>query len=373
MKARDVIEWIETLAPASLAMPDDPVGLQVGSDSTELTTVLVALDLSETVADEAVRLGAQLVVTHHPFLYRPLACLRTDTPQGRTISTLLKHDISVYSAHTNLDSCTDGVGDRLATLVGLVDTRPLAPATLEQVKLVTFVPVDSLEDVRRAICQAGAGHIGDYSECTYTLAGTGTFRGGAGTNPTLGTAGEFEEVDELRLETVVPGSAVETVVRVLKEVHPYEEVAYDLYPLVATSPREGLGRIGRLSPPIDAGELTDRLVDRLDAPGARIVGDADRLLKTVAICPGSGSSLLENALAAHVDAYVTGDIGYHTALEARDRGLVVIDIGHRAAELPVVAWLADRLAESFGTLEVVASRVDNEPFMYVGPEDDLAD
>ena len=367
MNVQDVIDVIESLAPPHLAEPDDPIGLHVGARRGDVTKALVALDLSEPVVREAVDTGADLIVTHHPFIYRPLKTVLTDRPDGRMVADLTAAGISVYCAHTNLDACRGGVNDLLAEIVGLEDTRPLEPARRSEVKLVTFVPADCLEDVRRPLCEAGAGTIGDYTDCSFTVPGVGTFTPGEMSDPHTGAPGQFEEADELRLEMVVPRRKLATVTRVLEEVHPYEEVAYDLYPIEGLSDTEGLGRAGRMGDPMPAAELTASLIESLDCLGARIVGDPDRTVKTAAVCGGAGGGLVKSALSARVDCYVTGDINYHTALEARDSGLVVIDIGHRKSELPVIPWLALKLSDALPTLEIAISQVDNEPFVYCAP------
>ncbi|MDF2963101.1 MAG: Nif3-like dinuclear metal center hexameric protein, partial [Paenibacillus sp.] len=231
-KGQNIIQLMEELAPKHYAVPDDKIGLQLGTLQKEITGVLVALDVNDEVAQEAVRLGANLIIAHHAIIFRPLAHLQTDSPAGRLYEKLIKHDIAVYIAHTNLDVAEGGVNDMMAEALGLTGLSPLEDLHTDKLKkLVVFVPAEHAERVRQALFQAGAGYIGQYSHCSFNLEGTGTFVPETGSEPFIGKQGKLEQVNEVRVETVVPQSVERKAIQAMLKAHPYEEVAYDLYQL----------------------------------------------------------------------------------------------------------------------------------------------
>ncbi|WP_438433371.1 Nif3-like dinuclear metal center hexameric protein [Gorillibacterium sp. sgz500922] len=361
-----VVSLMEEMAPKRLAVEDDRIGLQVGSLGKDVDKVLVALDVTEEVADEAVREGAELIIAHHAPIYRPLKNLRTDTPAGRVFEKLIKHDIAVYVAHTNLDAAIGGINDRMAEALGLSDTVPLDPTYTEPLrKVVVYVPADHADAVADALFRAGAGQIGRYSHCSFRQEGTGTFRPEAGTNPYLGEPGKLERAAEIRLETIVPETLERRAVKAMLAAHPYEEPAYDVYALELPGPVYGLGRVGRLPEPCTLDELADRVKQGFEVPFVRIVGRGDTVIRKAAVLGGMGSHYVTKAQFAGADVLVTGDIDYHTAHDALAAGMCLIDPGHNAEKIMkkgVADYLNARFAERKTATQAIASAVDTEVF-----------
>ncbi|WP_274651891.1 Nif3-like dinuclear metal center hexameric protein [Paenibacillus humicola] len=366
-----VVQMMEQLAPKHIAVENDKIGLQLGSLQKEIRTVLVALDVTDEVADEAIALGADLIVAHHAIIFRPLAKIDTSTYAGKLYEKLIKHDIAVYISHTNLDVADGGINDWMADLLGIA---PEGRASLEDVhtdqlyKLAVFVPKSHHEQVLEAIWKAGAGGIGGYSCCSFNTEGIGTFRPGEGANPFIGEAGKLERVEEVRIETVVPQSAHRKVVQAMLKAHPYEEVAYDLIPMDLKGRAFGLGRTGRLTQPAKLGELAERVKRAFDVPFVRLVGDPERDIRKAAVLGGSGAKYVRHALYAGADVLVTGDIDYHTAHDALAAGLAIIDPGHNVEKImkPRVAeWLSRELAQRKYATKAVPSSLDTEVFRFV--------
>jgi dinuclear metal center YbgI/SA1388 family protein len=368
-KGQTVIQMMEQLAPKHYAMPDDKIGLQLGTLNKEIRNVLVALDVTEDVVMEAIQKHADLIIAHHAIVYRPLKHLQTDTPAGRLYEKLIKHDIAVYIAHTNLDVADGGVNDMMAQALGLTGLSHLEAVHTEKLmKLVVFIPETHQEQVRNAVFNAGAGGIGHYSHCSFNLTGTGTFLPGDGAKPFIGAAGQFESVMEVRFETVLPESIERKVIQAMLKAHPYEEVAYDLYPLELKGRTFGLGRVGKLSEPCSVAELVDQVKQAFSVPTVRIVGELQQIVKKVAVLGGAGSRYIQPALFAGADVLITGDIDYHSAQDALAAGLILIDPGHNVEKIMkhhVAEYLTKHLLEKKYTTRVIASSVDTEVFKFV--------
>ncbi|WP_172194121.1 Nif3-like dinuclear metal center hexameric protein [Saccharibacillus qingshengii] len=368
-KGQTVIQLMEKFAPKALAVENDKIGLQLGTLNKEITKVLVALDVTDEVVDEAIAIGANLIVAHHAIIFRPLAHLRTDTPMGALYEKLIKHDIAVYISHTNLDVAEGGMNDWMASLVGIVEPKPLEELQNEKLyKLVVYVPKSHHQSVLDAILAAGAGTIGEYSHCSFNTEGTGTFLPGQQTDPYLGSPGKLERAEEIRIETVLGESRRSKVIQVMLKAHPYEEVAYDLYALEQKGKSFGLGRIGRLAQPKTLAELTEIVKQGFDVPAARVVGDPGRLVKKAAVLGGSGSRYIHHAIRQGADVLITGDIDYHTAHDARMAGLSIIDPGHNSEKImkrEVAQLLGSMLTESGSETTVHASEPNTEPFRFV--------
>lgn len=367
VRGESLIRVLEEWAPPSLAVERDPIGLQVGDPGAEVTGVLVTLDVTEEVVNEALSLGANWIVSHHAVIYRPLNHLRGDRPAGRLAAKLLQNGINVYVTHTNLDTAVGGVNDVLAEKLGLENLEVLAPHVRERLKkIVVFVPEDHHMKVLNAMCEAGAGWIGNYSHCTFNLRGTGTFLPGEGTDPYIGQQGKLEQVKEVRMETIIPESAQSRVVQAMLNAHPYEEVAYDIYPLELEGTSFGLGRIGRLPKKIRLRALAERVKEAFEIPALRFVGDPDRLVSTVAVLGGSGGRYVETALRRGADVFITGDIDYHTALDSLSAGLALIDPGHHVERL-VLERVCRVLREKWAPSEVkvVPTSVHRDPFQFL--------
>jgi dinuclear metal center YbgI/SA1388 family protein len=363
LTVREISAALEALAPPALAEGWDNVGLLVGDPAAPVTRVLTALDASAGVVAQADAMGAELLVVHHPLVFGGLKRVVEDGGTVSLVRRLVAGGRSLLALHTNLDTAPRGLNAHVADLLGLCDTRPLVPAEARPlVKLVVYVPEAQAEAVRAAICDAGAGHIGGYDQCTFAVPGTGTFRPGPGTQPFIGTPGTLERVPELRLETVVPRSALGAVLRALTAAHPYEEPAYDILPMDTPWPGAGLGRVGTVAP-TTAGALLQRVRESLDAPRAALVGDPARPVRTVALVTGSGSDFFEHARRAGADLYLTGEVKHHVALLARESGVAVVDAGHFPTERPAAGLLAGWLRAAFSTLDV---RVADEADAFAG-------
>lgn len=367
--AAQVAELIEELAPPTWAEPWDNVGLQVGAPDRPAGRVLVALELTGGVVEEAIATQAELVVVHHPPIFRPLKALRFDAPAPKRLERLIQAGIGVYAAHTNLDQAAGGTNDTLALAAGLAQHDVLLKVGEEKyLKLVVFVPRGHEESVRTAIAGAGAGHIGNYSHCTFQTSGTGTFLPLGGTNPFLGEQGRLEFADEYRLETILPETRAAAAVKAMKAAHPYEEVAYDLYPLVNPGRERGHGRIGALTQPVTLGDMVGRLKIALCVPGVRVVGEAGRMVTRVAVGAGSGGMLIPHAVGRGADVLITGDVGYHDAQDAADSGLAIIDVGHFGSEQivvkPLAAYLRERLSAAGLEAEILEAQTGRDPFAF---------
>lgn len=345
-RVKDIARILEMYFPLKLAEDWDNVGLQTGSLDRVAQRILVCLDLTETILKKAEEDNTNLIITHHPLLIKAVKCINMDKPLGRMIERLIKNDITVYSAHTNLDAGTKGLNQLLAETLGLSDIEPLDHIKAERyLKLVVFVPVDHMETVRQAINEAGAGFIGNYSDCSFRTRGTGTFKPQPGTSPFIGTTGQLEEVNEYRLETIVPEKNIQTVISNMKKVHPYEEVAYDLYPLANEGPGYSLGRKGKLQSGAILEEFALQVKNRLGLNSVRIVGDLKRSIHRVAVVSGAGAEFINKVKAQDIDLLVTGDLKYHEARDAEMIGLAVIDAGHQGTEEIMVPYIKTLLED----------------------------
>ena len=354
-KARDVIAAVERLAPPSLAEDWDHCGLQVGDPGAEVDRILVALTPLPGVFDEAAEVGAGFLLLHHPLIFGPLRSVNTRSYPGGLISRAINDGLTVYAAHTSYDAAPDGVSVALARALGLDEPFEIVSPRGSLKKLVVFVPRENVEPVSEALAGAGAGRIGDYTRCTFRSPGTGTFLPGEGSDPYLGERGRLEQVDEVRLETVVPAHLARAAVDAATVAHPYEEVALDVYPVDGFPENCGYGRIGALAEAMPPASLASHVSDLLGFP-ARLVAEGAEEVRRVAALGGSGGSFIPEVAASGAQAYVTGDLDYHDALLAESLGLTAIDAGHAATELPSLAPLAARLADLVD-VPVAVSRV----------------
>ncbi|MDR2391268.1 MAG: Nif3-like dinuclear metal center hexameric protein [Planctomycetota bacterium] len=348
IRVRDVVAAMERIAPPGLALSGDPAGLHAGDLETPVRRILVSLDASYDALRRAKRDRCGMLVVHHPLFYRGLKSLAENDPAGRLATTVARSGFAVYSAHTCLDLAEGGVNDCLARTAGLAETTIMQPIKGEKLlKLAVFTPVSSIEKVRRALCSAGAGHIGRYSDCTFRVRGTGTFRCGSGTKPFQGRPGSFEEADEYRLETVFGEFSADRVIDAMLAAHPYEEVAYDLYPLQGQARTYGFGRVGELSEPEFLAPLAGRLARTVGSGMAQYRGNPRRLVRRLAVWAGGGIDV-KSAIDSRADALAAGEIGYHDGETLTDAGLALITLGHGYSEYPVLRPLAGRLEKELG-------------------------
>ena len=370
-RVKDIMGVMEEIAPERLAEGWDHPGLAVGDPEREVTKILVALDVIDPVVEEAKALGANMIITHHPMLlFKKIESITADNALGKRIYYLIENGIAAFSAHTNLDIAAGGTNDVLAELVGLENVELLEETWAETYKkIVVYVPVGHEAAVRNAMCEAGAGHIGAYSHCTFGAAGKGTFLPLEGTHPFLGEEGKLEFADEIRLETIVPAERAGAVVNAMLAAHPYEEAAYDIYPVEQKGRREGIGRMGELPEAMPFRDFAAMLKEKLHLDSIRLVGDGEKPVKKVGLCTGAGVSFVSLAHAKGCDAYLTADIKYHEAQEAVEKGLAVADVTHYESEALIVPVLQKKLTEAAQkngwNIEVVCSRVDGQTFWHI--------
>lgn len=365
IKHEQIFKQLETWAPKHLAYDWDNVGLQVGSSKAITKKVMVTLDVVESVVDEAIEQNVNLIIAHHPLIFQPLKQIDFHSMKGKIIRKLIEHDITVYAAHTNLDIAEGGVNDLLLDKLPVKNRRPFIPTHQEKLlKLVVFVPISHVDAVRDALSKAGAGHIGNYSHCTFQSKGNGTFMPLEGTNPYIGDKGKLEIVDEMKIETIVKEKEIQKVVSAMKNAHPYEEVAYDLYPLENAGEKLGLGRVAILEEPVTLQKFAEMVKDAFKVDGIRITGDLHKEINKIAIVGGSGQSYMEQAVKQGVDAFITGDVTFHTALDAKEMGLAIIDPGHFIEKVMIDAT-KQYLTSTVANLDIVVTETNSDPFKFM--------
>ena len=363
MKIDQVISYLESVASPSLQESYDNAGLLTGNPGWECTGILCTLDATEEVVHEAINRKCNLVVAHHPIIFNALKKINGKTYVERTVIHAIKNDVAIYAIHTNLDNVAQGVNGKIADRLGLTNRSILSPKSSTLKKLFTFVPKDHIEEVRKAMFESGAGNIGNYSECSFTGEGTGTFKGNEATNPFVGEPGKRHYENELKLEAIFPAYLESRIVRALKTAHPYEEVAYDVVELSNTHPGIGSGMVGELPTAISEKDFLQLLLQKFELKMVRHTPFISRPVKKVAICGGAGSFLVSRALAVAADVYVTADMKYHEFFAADGR-LMICDIGHYESEQFTTDLLADILQRKFPTFAVLKSDIKTNPVQY---------
>jgi len=363
MTIQHVINHLEGIAPPALQEGYDNAGLLTGNPGWKCTGVLCTLDAIEDVIQEAINTQCNLVVAHHPIIFGGLKKINGKNYVEKTVITAIKNDIAIYAIHTNLDHVIEGVNGRMADRLGLVNRRILAPKEGTLKKLFTFVPTAQAEQVRDAIFKAGAGQIGRYSECSFGVEGTGTFKGEEGTNPFAGQPGSRHQEKEIKLEIIFPAWLQSAVVQALIKAHPYEEVAYDVVGLANPHPGQGAGLIGELPSAVPEMEFLAFLKEQFDLKLIRHTALTGDPIKKVALCGGAGSFLVSNALRAGADIFITGDMKYHEFFDANGK-MIIADIGHFESEQYTTDLLVDILREKFTTFAVLKSGVPTNPVNY---------
>ena len=359
MTLAELVARLDRIAPTGHAEPWDNVGLLAGDPDQPVTRVMLTIDYTAAVATEARDAGCDMVIAYHPPIFSAVKRVTG------LVHDAIRRGVAIYSPHTALDVADGGTNDVLADAVGLGTCRPLRWAAAEPAsfhKLVTFVPTESVEAVAFALERAGAGRIGNYGGCSFRSAGVGTFTGDAGTNPTVGTPGVPERVDEVRLEMACPVDVVREVVAALRAAHPYEEPAFDLLVEAAPPPTRGMGRVGWLAEPQSAAAVVDRVKRELSLDHLLVAGDLGRTVTTAAVCAGACGELLDDAIAAGVDLYLTGEMRHHDALRGVGAGLTVLCTLHSNSERAVLKSLRDRLEREAPGPAYLLSRADRDPF-----------
>lgn len=347
MKLHDIITAFEKKIPLSLQEEWDHSGLNLGSANTNITSVLFSYDICLESIAAAKNKKCQLIISHHPFRMRADVNLDLDSYEGRIITECLKNGIALYSAHTNHDASEHSLNFHYLKKLGLTNIRPLKPINAELYKLVVFVPRQNTTQVMDALFEAGAGGIGPYSECSFRAAGIGTFKGDDTTNPTIGKKNKRESVDEERLEMIVPAAKLPGAIKAMLAAHPYEEAAYDLFKLIKTRNDLGLGAYGDFAKPISQNDIVKKLKALFRVQTIRFVDGGKKSYRRVGICTGSGSSLMAKAKSAGCDLFITGDVKYHQAIEARRDDLAIADVGHFHSEIDSVSLLSDLFLDLF--------------------------
>lgn len=362
MKLKSLIKKIEAKYPTNLAYDWDNVGLLVGDAEEEIDKVLVCLEANEAIVEEAINNNVNLIVTHHPFIFGKMKKITTSDFKGKLIHKLIKNNIAVYSMHTNFDIAFDGLNDYFMEVMGFENSKILDVTNTETLyKIVVYVPKTHEDKVREALGKSGAGHIGNYSDCTFNTDGKGTFRPLEGTNPFIGELDKLEVVDEVKIETIVPQRILGGVISAMIKAHPYEEVAYDLYKLENKGSAVGLGRIAELKESMSLKELSMMIKEKLNMDALRVVGSLDTNIKKVAVVTGSGADLAKKAQRSGADVLITGDVKYHDAQDAIDAGMCIIDCNHFESE-DIFKDVMKRFLDDIDDISVIKSRININPF-----------
>lgn len=364
IKIKDVTSHLEELAPLSYQESYDNAGLITGQPNWTVTGILVTLDSTEAVVEEAIEKKCNLIVAHHPIIFRGLKKLTGKNYVERTIIKAIKNDIGIYAIHTNLDNVLAGVNRKIAEKIGLKDVKILLPQTGGLRKMVTFIPKPSVEEVMNAVHEAGGGHIGNYENCSFRILGTGTFQPTAEANPHIGQAGKLEEVEEVRVELIFPAHIESDIMGALRKSHPYEEVAYYINSLVNQNQEVGSGMIGELETAMEPMAFLKHLKTSMNTPSIRHTALIPKKVKKIALCGGAGSFLLPSARAKGADVYISADFKYHEFFDA-DGEILIADIGHYESEQFTKDLLKEVLDKKFANFAVYFSKSVTNPISYL--------
>ena len=364
VRIKDIIQYLEQIAPKAFQESYDNSGLLTGDQETQVTNVLITLDTTEAVVDEAIEKNCNMIIAHHPIIFKGLKSLTGRNYVERTIIKAIKNDIAIYAIHTNLDNILAGVNNKICDKIGLVNRQVLLPKSDTLSKLVTFVPIPNIESVKQALFNAGAGHLGNYSDCAFTVKGEGQFTPNSKSNPTIGTKNTNEKVNELRVEVLVPNHLSNQVINALKKAHPYEEVAYYISSLNNKNQEVGSGMIGELEKPASGLDFLKSLKDKMNLNCIRHTPITNNEIKKVAVCGGSGSFLLSTAKSAGADVFVTADFKYHEFFDAENQ-LIIADIGHYESEVFTKDLIYEILSEKFNTFALNLSNTVTNPISYL--------
>ncbi len=362
MTILEITEYLETIAPLQFQENYDNAGLIVGESSCECSGIIISLDVTEAVINEAISNNCNMVVAHHPIIFNGLKQLTGENYVERTIIKAIKNDITIYAIHTNLDNVKKGVNNKIAERIGLQNLQILQPKENILKKLIIFAPFKNAEDVRKSLFAAGAGNLGKYSECSFNSEGTGTFKAEQGADPYVGEIGKQHEEKEIKIEVIFPGYLEQEIIRAMIDSHPYEEVAYDIIPLGNYVAEIGSGLTGEIDKALDENEFLDKIKVAFGLKVIKHTAFSGNKVKKVAICGGAGSFLIPVALSNKADVYITSDIKYHEFFEAE--GMVLIDIGHYESEQFTIDLLYEFLSEKYPNFAVRKTEVITNPVNY---------
>jgi dinuclear metal center YbgI/SA1388 family protein len=363
MKISQLTAYLESIAPLAYQEDYDNAGLIVGRPDQEIHEALISLDCTEAVVDEAIANNCQLIISHHPIVFKGMKKFNGKTYVERVVEKAIRNNIAIYAIHTNIDNVIDGVNARICDMIGLKNCRILAPKAYLLKKLITYVPVSHADEVRNALFEAGAGNIGNYSECSFNAEGKGTFKGNEYTDPYVGEPGKRHIENEIRVETIYPANLESKLLMALFLAHPYEEVAYDLYQLTNQNQLVGSGMIGDLDTPMEEEAFLSHIKEKMQAQVIRHTAFTGRQIKKVAVCGGAGSFLLKQAIAAGADMFITADYKYHEFFDAEGK-LVIADIGHYESEQFTKQLLYDIIKNKFRTFAVRLTAINTNPVKY---------
>jgi len=364
MKLKEITSYIELIVPLAYQEDYDNAGLIVGNPEMGITGAILTVDLTEAVVEEAIQKKTNLIIAHHPIIFGGLKKITGKNYVERIIIKAIKNDVAIYAAHTNLDSIWGGVSSKIADKLELKNQKILSPIANHLMKLVYFVPTEQAEETRKTVFEAGAGHIGEYDMCSYNLQGKGSFRAGENTNPFVGNKGEVHYEDEVRVETIFPKHLKSKIVSALIKAHPYEEVAYDLYPLANSFNKAGFGVVGELEEEADELEFLKRVKNTFDAQCVRYTQLLNKSVRKIAVCGGSGSFLLQNAIRANADVFISGDFKYHQFFDS-DGKILIADIGHFETEQITKELFYELLIKKFPKFAVHLTEINSNPINYL--------
>jgi len=363
MKLKEFTSYLDTAIPLAYQESYDNSGLQIGLPDQEIHSAMICLDVTEKVVSEAIEADCNLLISHHPLIFNGIKKLTGNTYTERILYEAVKNDIAVYSAHTNLDMLSDGVSHKMAEKIGLDTISVLSPSDNRLLKLVTYIPESHFEKVKIALFEAGAGVIGNYDNCGFAVSGTGSFKGNETTNPFVGERGKIHSENEIRFETVLFTHLKARVIKALVEAHPYEEVAYDLYALENNNIGIGLGCVGILPEPLPEMDFLNLIYSVFDAKGIRYSNPTGKMVSKVALCGGSGASLINEAIHTGADVFLTADIKYHDFFKTENR-ILLVDAGHFETEKFSREILKDLIIKKFPKFAVRFSETNTNPINY---------
>lgn len=360
---QEVCTYLESLAPLALQESYDNCGLQTGNGQEKVTGVLISLDITEAVLDEAIASGCNLIIGHHPVIFKGVKSLTGKSETERILIKAIQNKLAIYAIHTNLDNVLLGVNHAFANRLGLVNQEILLPKKEQLMQLVTYVPEAKTEELRLALFEAGAGSIGNYDQCSFRISGKGSFRAKTGANPFVGEIGKLHEEAEARLELIFPSHLEFKLIQALKAAHPYEEVAYQTYPLGNVNQEIGSGMIGVLPEPMTEEKFLEYLKEKMELDVIRHSPFSGKTIQKIGICGGAGSFLTGIAKSRKLDAYVSADFKYHEFFDAEGQ-LLIADIGHYESEKYTKDWLRDLIIKKFAKFAVLLSQINTNPVNY---------
>lgn len=363
MRIKDLVKEIEQIAPITYQESYDNSGLIIGSYTDEVSKALLCLDITDQIVEEAIEIGADIIISHHPIVFSGLKKINGNNLVERVVLKAIKNNIAIYSAHTNLDNSDIGVNKRFCDLLNLNKTKILRPLSNNLYKLVFYTPQNKHEQVLEKVLSSGAGHIGNYDNCSFNIEGTGTFRALEGTNPFVGKQGELHKESEIRSEIVFPSHIKSAVISSLLNAHPYEEVAYDIFKIENNDVKYGSGMVGELEGEVELSEFLKTIKEKFNTEVIKYNSPVNKKIKKVAVCGGSGSFLVRDAIAKKADIFITGDVKYHEFFDLEEK-ICIADIGHFESEKHIINLFYDIIINKFPNFACEKTKINSNPINY---------